>query len=454
MNLNYDKNLKELEIILSDFTCDKNCPYCTAKITKWPSVEDDIHSLELYVGQLKKLGYTFHYVTIGGNGEPTLHDYNKLKEIVKMFEDYDIPVKRVLTSGNIFREAEKDKWELFVSHDWMFECTTATFDHKKDQKILGYNHNYFDNERFKKSRIRLNYVLLKNNIDTFIDEIGQFLTKYPNIETFSLKLLNVNTKTGEADNPLSEWILKHAIPKTDRDKIAEKLNENFSYNGETFDACSWQYDETHEVYFSWKKGVYGSMDLVYYGNQFVDYQLNDSKIQLLPKTYIAARFKKSKTEDGKLSLNNDFRNKLIGKENLFMDFNNETFLYNEKGEPKLQYIGPFYNEKASDGTMTSNDCDEVVRTENNLIDKCDIFLCYFDEVLSPGGITELIYAAFKKKKIVIFFKVEDDVSYSCKTSSWYPITTVKQMCKDAKIIPVKDENEVIDYIHKNIETLT
>ena len=56
MNLNYDKNLKELEIILSDFACDKNCPYCTAKITKWPNVEDDIHSLELYVGQLKKKG--------------------------------------------------------------------------------------------------------------------------------------------------------------------------------------------------------------------------------------------------------------------------------------------------------------------------------------------------------------------------------------------------------------
>lgn len=45
-----EKKFKELEIILSDFSCDKNCPYCTAKITKWEVVKDDIHMLSLYVG--------------------------------------------------------------------------------------------------------------------------------------------------------------------------------------------------------------------------------------------------------------------------------------------------------------------------------------------------------------------------------------------------------------------
>ena len=40
-------NYKELEIILSDFSCDKHCPYCTAKITQWPKVKDDIHLLSL-----------------------------------------------------------------------------------------------------------------------------------------------------------------------------------------------------------------------------------------------------------------------------------------------------------------------------------------------------------------------------------------------------------------------
>ena len=106
-----NKEFKELEIILSDFKCDKNCPYCTAKITKWDKVDDDIYSLYMYVEQLKKNKVKFKYVTIGGNGEPTLHSYDKLKEIVELFDDYDIPVKRVLTSGNIFRKEEKNKYE-------------------------------------------------------------------------------------------------------------------------------------------------------------------------------------------------------------------------------------------------------------------------------------------------------------------------------------------------------
>ena len=151
-----EKRFKELEIILSDFSCDKNCPYCTAKITQWEMVKDDIHMLSLYVGQLKELGYQFHYVTIGGNGEPTKHSIKKLREIVELFDDYDIPVKRVLTSGNVFREEEREKYELFISHGWVFEVTTTSIDTDLDRKILGYNHNYFQSEAFSKARIRLN----------------------------------------------------------------------------------------------------------------------------------------------------------------------------------------------------------------------------------------------------------------------------------------------------------
>ena len=36
---------KEFELILSSFKCNKNCPYCTAKITKWPNVDDKIDKL-------------------------------------------------------------------------------------------------------------------------------------------------------------------------------------------------------------------------------------------------------------------------------------------------------------------------------------------------------------------------------------------------------------------------
>ena len=37
---------KEFEVIGSSFKCDKNCPYCTAKITKWPIVDNNYNTLE------------------------------------------------------------------------------------------------------------------------------------------------------------------------------------------------------------------------------------------------------------------------------------------------------------------------------------------------------------------------------------------------------------------------
>ena len=47
---------KEFELIPSSFKCDKNCPYCTAKITKWPVVDDKLDLLEDRLNYLKKEG--------------------------------------------------------------------------------------------------------------------------------------------------------------------------------------------------------------------------------------------------------------------------------------------------------------------------------------------------------------------------------------------------------------
>lgn len=430
------KNYKELEIILSDYTCDKNCPYCTAKITRWNKETDAINLLELNVGQLKKLGYAFHYVTLGGNGEPTLHSINKLRDIVEMFDDYDIPIKRVLSSGNIFRPENKEKYDLFVTHNWMIEVTTTSFDNDVDREVLGYNHNYFETDAFKHARIRLNYVLLKSNIDKCIDDIKSFAQKYNNIETLALKLLNVNTKTGVADNPISEWIVKHGIPKENRNEIANMLSDNFEYIGEGYDTHSWRMTDGKEVYFSWKKLKYGLYDLVWYGDRFVTYQLEDVNLNLLDKIYIASKFVKE----------NDFREILIGNKSDFNNFNNHSFITGKNGNLKYQYIGPFYNEKASNGELTSSICDEVVAAENELVRNCDIFAVYLDENYSPGSITELTYAAILNKKIIIFYKKESNIKYEMKSTNWYPIINAKKFADNVEIIAVNDQEEIIDYL--------
>ena len=441
MKIKTTKEFKELEIILSDFKCNKNCPYCTAKITKWDQVEDDIYMLSMYVGQMKKLGVKFHYVTIGGNGEPTLHSYEKLKDIVEIFDDYDIPVKRVLTSGNIFNEKEKKKLDLFIKHNWIFEVTTTSINKDKDMKVLGYSPYYFELDSFKKSRIRLNYVMLKDNIESFIEEIKEFNNKYPNIETTAIKILNINTKNNLIDNKYSKWIYDNAIKKEEREKIKEILDNNFTYVGEKYDTFSWKLNDTKEVYFSYKKQEYGLYDLVYYGNKFIDYNLEEVKLDyLLPKVYIASKFIKS-YENNKLSFKNDFRTKLIGNNN-FINFNYNSFIFD-----KYQYLGPFYNEKAGNGNLTNTECEKVVKCENALIDRCDIFMIYLSDELSPGSITELTYASMLKKEIVIFYKTDKNNKYEYAIDSWYPIVSAKEVAgyDKVKIIKVNNEEEIINY---------
>lgn len=445
MIIRNNKEFKELEIILSDFKCDKACPYCTAKITKWNRVEDDIYTLSMYVEQLKKQKVKFKYVTIGGNGEPTLHSYNKLKEIVELFDDYDIPIKRVLTSGNVFRKEESKKYELFTSHNWYFEVTTTSIDKEIDMKTLGYNPYYFDTVRFKKAKIRLNYVLLKDNWKTFIKEIKEFINKYQNIETVAIKLLNINTKNNKIDNKYSKWIYENAISKDKREDVKKILDDSFEYKEGKYDTYSWFLDNNHEIYFSYKKEKYGLYDLVYYGNKFIDYNLEEVKLSyLLPKVYFASKFVK-KGIDGKISFENDFRTKLLQDNNKLNNYNYNSFILD-----KYHYIGPFYNEKAGTGDLTSTECEQVVNCENNLIDRCDIFMAYLDNEQSPGTITELVYAALNNKKILIFYKPDEKSKYSINTDSWYPIVFSKEKVgnNNINIIPVNSTDDIVTYLQK------
>ena len=79
-----------------------------------------------------------------------------------------------------------------------------------------------------------------------------------------------------------------------------------------------------------------------------------------------------------------------------------------------------------------------------------MFAAYLDDDVSPGGISELIYAAFREKDILIFYKVEDRIEYEFQTSNWYPcVSAIQIRGKDhVKLIPVKDKEEMISYLRK------
>lgn len=271
---------KEFEIISSSFNCDKNCPYCTAKITKWPIVNNHFELLEDRLKYLKDKGITFRYFIFGGNGEPSLNSLEDFKCVVDATRKVNIfDEKRLQSSGNIFYEDEKLD---YIKDEFIIEITRTYFDSKKDMETLGYKRDYINSDNFKKANIRLNYVLMKNrSFEEYLSEITKYIDLYPNIKTVSLKTLNLNTKDDNINNPYSKWILDNALTKKDSDKIIEFMSNNTKFvvsDEKFFDRYEWIYKGVPITFYA-KKLDYGVSNIVYFGGRLVDYHLNDIKLK-------------------------------------------------------------------------------------------------------------------------------------------------------------------------------
>ncbi len=271
---------KEFELIGSSFKCDKNCPYCTAKITRWPSVEDKFELLEEKLKYLKDNNIRFRYFIFCGNGEPSLLSFEDFKTVVEATRKVDIfDEKRLQSSGNIFYE---DKKLDLIKDDFIVEITRVSLDSKKDMEILEYKRDYINSDNFKKANIRLNYVLLKNKkFEDYLEEIKQYIDKYPNIKTVSLKTLNLNTRNNEINNPYSKWIIENALTKKDTDDIINFMSNNTQFvvsDEKFFDRYEWIYEGVPITFYA-KKLDYGYSNIVYYGGELVDYHLNKIKLK-------------------------------------------------------------------------------------------------------------------------------------------------------------------------------
>lgn len=270
---------KEFEIIGSSFLCDKNCPYCTAKITRWPDVNNKFEELESKLLELKNKGITFRYFIFSGNGEPSLNSYDDFKLVIDSVKKVNIfDELRLQSSGNIFYEDEKLE---MVKDDFIIEITRVDINSENDMNILGYKRDYINTDNFKKANIRLNYVMLKNKkFEDYLKDIEEYIDKYPNIKTVSLKTLNTNTMNNNIDNKYSKWILDNALTKKDSDAIIEFMNNNC-----VFDKCDEKFFDRYEwiykgvpITFYVKKLDYGYSNVVWYGGKLVDYKLNELEL--------------------------------------------------------------------------------------------------------------------------------------------------------------------------------
>lgn len=114
-----------------------------------------------------------------------------------------------------------------------------------------------------------------------------------------------------------------------------------------------------------------------------------------------------------------------------------------KNNKNVKYIGGFYYEKEHSGKTT---CESVVLEELNQIDNCDIVVANLTNYSAIASITEIIYAAMKKKRIVIFCNPKI-TSYEVEGEYWFPILTAKNLSKNTKVIFIQNEDEIIDYIN-------
>ena len=61
-------------------------------------------------------------------------------------------------------------------------------------------------------------------------------------------------------------------------------------------------------------------------------------------------------------------------------------------------------------------------------------------------VTEIMYAAFKNKKIVVFCNPKITNS-SIESEYWFPIYSIKKICNNVEIKYISNEEEIVDYVN-------
>ena len=140
-------------------------------------------------------------------------------------------------------------------------------------------------------------------------------------------------------------------------------------------------------------------------------------------------------------LKGDLRSKIVGNVKDTIYASDGVVI---KGNKNVMYIGGFYYEKNHPEKTV---CESVVYEELRQIDKCDLVIANLTKYSAISTVTEIIYATFHNKKVVVFCD-PNVTSYEVEGEYWFPILTAKQVNKDVEIRFINDENEIVDYINK------
>lgn len=139
-------------------------------------------------------------------------------------------------------------------------------------------------------------------------------------------------------------------------------------------------------------------------------------------------------------LKDDVRSKIVGNVKDTVYASDGVVI---KNNSNVMYIGGFYYERKHDNKTV---CESVVEEELSQIDSCDLVVANLMNYSAIASVTEILYAAFKNKKIVIFCDPKI-TSYEVEGEYWFPIITSKILNNNIEIRYTEDENDIIDYIN-------
>lgn len=139
-------------------------------------------------------------------------------------------------------------------------------------------------------------------------------------------------------------------------------------------------------------------------------------------------------------LKDDIRSKIVGNVEDTIYASDGVIIKNNRN---IMYVGGFYYEKMNNNKSI---CENVVIEELKEIDKCDLVVVNLMNYSAIATITELMYAAYKNKKIIIFCDPKI-TSFNIEGEYWFPILAAKNLAKNIEVVFINNEVELINYIN-------
>ena len=170
------------------------------------------------------------------------------------------------------------------------------------------------------------------------------------------------------------------------------------------------------------------------------------------KLFISAAFdlkhKDFNEQKAVYALRNDVRSKILGDSKNFLNKpkKNRCLLIN----PEITYVGGFYYYDGVN-TNTFEGCKNIIDIQLKEMDSAGLVLVIIDRYSAISTMSELLYAAYKNKEIVIFAdpkvcKLDINSKY------WYAIEMSRTFDDNITFINYHDISEITDYLRKYKKT--